>query len=316
MKNKKIQLLILLALVVITVLIYVNYRRNTSKLDSETIGIVNGTQIKLKDFEERLSNLKMNSVSDRGANVPSLKDTVLRRMIIEILLSQDARNNNIKISDDELNRYINNIKKSYTPEEFNQLLLNQFKTYEDWVLEVKNGLLIERTLSKETVEKINVSEKEVRDYYDKNYGEKMNGPKIRLAQIYTHTKEQAEKALAELKGGTVFADVAKKYSESPEAERGGVVGVIVKGEGVEVFDKAFNMRPSEISGIIQSDYGFHIFNVLEYIQPAKITYEEAKPFITAEIAREKEAKYYEEWLTKKMKKVKILINTALIDSVK
>jgi len=315
MKKKKIQVIVL-SIIAVAIIVYLIYRSSSPSLNSDTVAIVNGAPIKLRDFEDRLSSIKMTSPPDKSINLASLKNTLVRRMIIETLIIQEAEENNIKVTNDELDRYINNIKKNYTPEEFNQLLLSQFKTYEDWVAEVRNSMLVEKTLSKETIERIHVPDQEIKERYDKNYAGKTREAKIKLAQIFTRSKETAEKALNEIKSGVPFADVAKKYSESPEAEQGGVIGLVAKGSGIEAFDKAFNIKPSETSQIVQSDYGFHIFSVLEYIPPAEVTYEEAKSFIANEIAHEKEAKYYEDWLSNKLKSVKILKNSALIDSVK
>ncbi|MFH1224077.1 MAG: peptidylprolyl isomerase [Pseudomonadota bacterium] len=129
-------------------------------------------------------------------------------------------------------------------------------------------------------------------------------------------KRECRKSRQRDKQRAFFFRGGKKYSESPEAENGGVVGLITKGQGIEAFDRAFDMKQSDITGIIQSNYGFHIFNVLGYTPAAEITYKDAKDFIAGELAREKETKYYEEWLKDKLKNIKILKNAALIDSVK
>jgi peptidyl-prolyl cis-trans isomerase C len=309
--------ILLISLVIAAVAVgYYFYNGGHKNLDSETVALVNGKPILLNDFEERLSGIKMNYPPDKMGNLPEIKQTVLRRMIIEELILQDAKENRIKVNRNELDRQIKSIKQSYTDDEFNQLLLNQFKTYEDWTAEVKQRLIIEKTLSKEVIEKINVPEKELQDHYDKFYANKLSEPKVRLAQIFTTTKENADKAFEELKTGAKFEDVAKKYSESPEASKGGVVGLITKGEGLEIFDKAFLMQAGETSIVLQSDYGFHILKVMELVPAAQISFKEAKPFILNEIVREKENKYYEEWLGKRFKNSKILKNTVLIDSIK
>ena len=312
-RNRIITISFVIAALVVA---YYFYRVGRAELNAETIAIVNGKPISLNGFEERLNSIKMNYPPDKTGNIADIKQMILRRMVIEQLILQDAKRNSIKISSDELNRYIKSVRQDYTDEEFNQLLMNQFKTVEDWTEEVKQGLLIEKTLSKEVVEKINVPDKELRDYYEKFYANKMNEPKVRLAQIFTSSKESADKALEELKAGANFEAIAKKYSESPEAKKGGVLGLIEKGEGVEIFDKAFDMQAGEISGVIQSDYGFHILKVLDHVAPAQVSFEEAKPFILNEIVREKESKYYEEWLSNRFKNSRILKNTALIDSIK
>ncbi|MFH1224078.1 MAG: SurA N-terminal domain-containing protein, partial [Pseudomonadota bacterium] len=149
------------------------------------------------------------SPPDKVKNIQALKNTVLKRMIIETLLLQEAEQKGITVTDEELNRYVNNIKKGYSKEEFDQLLLSQFKTYEDWVGEVRNSLLVEKALSRDTIEKITIQEKDISDYYNKNYAGKTSEPKIKLAQIFTRSKENAEKAVNEINNGLSFSEAAK-----------------------------------------------------------------------------------------------------------
>lgn len=294
---------------------YIYYRTNPV-MDAETIALVNGEPITRLSFEERLSSIKMNYPPNGVAKLTEIKQTILRRMIIEKLILQDAREKDINVSEDEVSRKIKSIKQNYTDDEFTQLLTNQFKTMEDWTAEIKQWLLIEKTLSREVIDRINVPEKEIKEYYDKVYANKMSEPKVKLEQIFTTNKESGDRILAELKAGANFEEMAKKYSEAPEAKNGGLIGYVTKGEGLEIFDKAFQMQIGEISELIQSDYGFHILKALEQIAPAQVSLNDARSFILDEMVRDKESKYYQEWLGARFKDARILKNTALIDSIK
>jgi len=55
---------------------------------------------------------------------------------------------------------------------------------------------------------------------------------------------------------------------------------------------------------------------MAHIAPAQISYEDAKPFIVAELARQTETEIYEKWLNKKVLKSKVLVNRALLNSIK
>ena len=113
----------------------------------------------------------------------------------------------------------------------------------------------------------------------------------------------------------MFTDVAIKYSQSPEASQGGYLGDISKNTSIDVFDIAFKMEEHEISEIIQSDYGYHIIKLIEFIPANVISFINAKPFIFNEIINQKEKIIYEKWLENKLKNSKILINNALLESV-
>ena len=164
--------------------------------------------------------------------------------------------------------------------------------------------------------KISVSDKEILDYYNANYEGKTSEAKVKLAQIFNTNKTTIDQALVELKSGAPFEDIAKKYSQGPEATNGGVIGYIKKGEGISIFDKAFDIVGQNETSVVQSEYGFHILRVLEYVPAGKITLESVKQSIITQLANETETKIYEEWLSDSLKSAKIFKNTALLDSIK
>jgi peptidyl-prolyl cis-trans isomerase D len=76
-------------------------------------------------------------------------------------------------------------------------------------------------------------------------------------------KAQAEDIVKQIRAGGNFADLAKKYSEDPgSAVKGGDLGWIQRGQTVPDFEKtAFALKPSETSGLVKTEYGYHIIQV-------------------------------------------------------
>jgi len=86
-------------------------------------------------------------------------------------------------------------------------------------------------------------------------------------------KAKAEDLLKQLKNGADFAELAKKYSDDGSKDQGGDLGWFVRNQMVPEFDSvAFSLKPKELSGVVTSQFGYHIIQVLEK-DPARL-----KPF--------------------------------------
>ncbi len=99
------------------------------------------------------------------------------------------------------------------------------------------------------------------------------------------SKARAEKVLAELKAGSSFEELAKEYSNDPgSAAKGGDLGSFPKGRMIKAFEDALEalQKPGDISGLVESDFGYHIIR-LEGRTPATMrSYDEVKEQLFAE----------------------------------
>ena len=119
--------------------------------------------------------------------------------------------------------------------------------------------------------------------------------KVRHILLMTQGKSDAEKKAAlskaqdllkQVTGGGDFAELAKKNSQDPgSAQNGGDLGFIVRGQTVPEFEKfVFAAKPKDISGVITTEYGYHIIQVLEK-EPARV-----KPFEEVKASLEEQLK--------------------------
>jgi peptidyl-prolyl cis-trans isomerase D len=97
-------------------------------------------------------------------------------------------------------------------------------------------------------------------------------------------KAKAEDLLKQLKNGADFAELAKKYSDDGSKDQGGDLGWFVRNQMVPEFDSvAFALKPKELSGVVTSQFGYHIIQVLEK-EPAKLKpFEEVKDELAKEV---------------------------------
>jgi peptidyl-prolyl cis-trans isomerase D len=98
------------------------------------------------------------------------------------------------------------------------------------------------------------------------------------AQV-AEVQKRAEEVLQELKKGGKFEDLAKKYSEDTQTKgKGGDLGWITKGQTVAAFEQAaFNTPKGSISGVVKTEYGFHILKILDKEVAHTRSFDEVKP---------------------------------------
>ncbi|HEY3454071.1 MAG TPA: peptidylprolyl isomerase [Bryobacteraceae bacterium] len=149
------------------------------------------------------------------------------------------------------------------------------------------------------MQKVQISDAELQKQYQESLDSFRTPERVRVRHILIKTqgkpkeeapklKAKAEDLLKQLKAGADFADLAKKNSEDTgSAEKGGELGWIVKGQTVPNFEKAaFSLQPGTLSGIIETEYGYHILQVEEKQAAHTQSLEEAKPQLLAEAKKQ------------------------------
>ena len=151
------------------------------------------------------------------------------------------------------------------------------------------------------IPKMQTTEDEAKKFYNENAA-KFQGNEQRHAshiligvsatatpEAKAEAKKKAEQVLAEVKKSPAkFAELAKKYSQDPgSAEKGGDLGTFARGSMVKPFEEAvFSMKPGDISGLVQSDFGYHIIKLTEVVGQGQ-GFDALKPQIRAELMYQK-----------------------------
>lgn len=261
---------------------------------------VNGSRIYLDEYKARLTQKKalvpkelLSAQPDYGKR---MEEEVLDNMIIEKIMYLRARELGLAVSYGELEGRISEIKKEYGGE-FPSLFAQEKLNFEQWKEDLKREMLLEKLIAVDVNAHIHVSEDEAEDYFNSHNDLYKAGPEVRVAQIVVRDMAVARQALQRLNAGDDFSDVAKELSIGPEARLGGDLGFIARGVMPEPLDKTiFNLRLNEISHIVQSPYGFHIFKIME-VKPVKIKdFAESKQEVMADIRAAKGEAAFVSWL--------------------
>ncbi len=110
-------------------------------------------------------------------------------------------------------------------------------------------------------------------------------------------RAKAEQVLSEVKAHPEqFAKLAEKYSQDPgSAKQGGDLGFFGRGAMVKPFeDAAYSLKKGELSGIVQSDFGYHIIQLTDIKDQHTKSLEEASPELLRELRTQKAAKKFAE----------------------
>lgn len=142
-----------------------------------------------------------------------------------------------------------------------------------------------------------VSDEEVKKYYDEHSAQYHEAEQRRASHILIAERTQAEQILKEIKQNPArFEDLAKQHSKDPgSAAQGGDLGFFARGAMVKPFeDAAFGMKGGEISGLVQSDFGFHIIKLTAIRPGGARSLDEVRGEIGQELKKQKAVKKFAE----------------------
>lgn len=134
--------------------------------------------------------------------------------------------------------------------------------------ELARDLLVEKYYKQVALKDIRVSSEEVQQYIEKNQSRLTDRPGFLVREIRVQSRDQADKLRREVtESHRDFASVAKLHSDASNVERGGLAHYD-EGQLPEVLGKAVKqLRPGDVSPVIESNYGFHIFKLEQRTQP-------------------------------------------------
>jgi peptidyl-prolyl cis-trans isomerase C len=140
-----------------------------------------------------------------------------------------------------------------------------------------DAVLAQALLEREAAS-LDTSDAALRRYYDAHQDEFRSGPRRKAHSIWVKTEAEAAAALADLKGGKVFEDVAKARNIEAARADAGDLGWVPRGVMLAPFEDALFAleRPGEVSGLVRTSLGFHIIRLDEADPGSLPAFEDAK----------------------------------------
>ncbi len=181
----------------------------------------------------------------------------------------------------------------------------------------EDNFLANEYLKREVVQKIVISDDEMKSYYETHKDEFKSPEMVRARHILIRAtmsseeekkkaKEKATEILQKLKDGEDFAKLATDYSDDPGSKlKGGDLGFFPRGRMVKPFeDASFSLKPGEMSGIVETQFGYHIIKAEEKKEASVEPFEKTKEQIKQKLLQERAKTKVAEFLDKAMKDAK------------
>ena len=298
------------------------------KPSEDRIAVVNGSVITQEDFNREMSRARQQVASTgqtlNDSQLSEIKKEVLRNLINLELLYQASQENGIKIDEEAVNKQFKALKARFPNEEKFKDALSKKKLSEETVKsQMGQGMAIQKLIDEKIVQKITISDKETKAYYDSHPDFFKEPEQVKASHILIKVEpkfDESQKAEArkkietiqqKLKEGQDFAALAKEFSECPSSEKGGDLGYFRRGQMVKPFeDAAFSLEPNKTSDIVETMFGYHLIKTIDKKPETIVPYKDVKDKLEQYLKQEevkKEIKLYVDKLRKKAK-VEIFLN--------
>jgi foldase protein PrsA len=213
------------------------------------------------------------------------------------LMREQARKLSVKVPPGEIDDMLNEAKRSVGVDRFEKDLREQGLT-EDRYREILEERALVEALGRKLSEGVSVTTDEAESFYLTSK-ELFGQPRmVHAAHILLDSAGQAEVVAAEAKRGADFSTLAKSFSKDAETRSaGGDLGWFERGtREPAVEDKAFSLRPGEVSGVVTATDGYHIVKVIDHREASTPPFTEVKVQAVEMLTNRKREEVFSDWL--------------------
>lgn len=286
------------------------------QLLDQVVAVVNDEPITQSELDNLLRPLyeqyKTELKGQRLAEVMAeARKKLLDQLIEDKLVFQEAKTQDIKVDEAEVDAEIDEFKKQFPSEDaMEEALGKEGLSLNDMRERIRRREMIRRIQDVEIRAKVVVSPTEIQDYYEKHTEDFAGQDSLKVRSMTIKKSDEArEKGLTDesaknkienlrrkVAGGGNFEQLAKDYSQDSSAKNGGLGDSVRRGDMIAAIDDLiFKLNPGEISQIIETPMGYHFFRVEEKKSSKQKNFSEAKQEIHARLYNEKTRQRFEDW---------------------
>ena len=288
---------------------------------SDPIVKVNGAVITRSEMDRALKVMLAQN-QQQAQNLPpevmkQAEAATLDRLVAAELLYQEGAKRDIKDLDKQVETKFAQNKSRYGAD-FEKALKSADVTEKELMEYTRKDIVINNLIQAEVAPKVTVSDDEAKKFYDDNIERFKQEESVRASHILMgvdqkasaeekqKAKEKAEDILKKLKEGADFAELAKKESTCPSSAQGGDLGFFNKGQMVPSFEAAaYSLKPGELSGVVETQFGYHIIKTTEKKEATTTKFEEVKEKLKEYLKGQKMQKAVTDYVASLKEKAKI-----------
>lgn len=275
------------------------------------------------DVQKRLAQMKEQIPADRLQQVKvRVRKQLIDDFVIRTLLTNEVNRQKIAVSDQEVSEAVDRIK-SGLPQDMTleDLMKKNQVNKEQMNTEIRFGIKINKLVLASMKGKTKPTDKEISSFYQKNKTQLKVPESVHVRHILVgkkaadddkvkaEKKAKAEDLRTQLLAGADFAEIARSQSDCPSKQAGGDLGTFPRGQMVKPFeDAAFSQKKNEIGPVVETDFGYHIIQVLEKNSSKTMKLdEETKGKIAAFLTQQKQQKAFDALLKNLREKARIAV---------
>jgi peptidyl-prolyl cis-trans isomerase SurA len=275
---------------------------------------VNGDIITKTELEQRQiavlrqknPNLRANDEAALRQALAEVTPEVIVDAVDELLVVQRGRELGYTMSNEQFNSIVENIKKENKLEDqvkFDEALKSEGLTMADLRKQLEKTMIIQRVQQTEVMSKLQVTDAELKMYYDSHKDSFTTKPQLTLREILVsvptsdrginvgleeEARGKAEDVRKRLIAGEPFARLAADLSDSPSKANGGLIGPVTPDVLAPELQKAIEgLKPGDLTEVLRTARGFQVIK-LEALEGATVKpFDESRNEIADRIANEK-----------------------------
>jgi peptidyl-prolyl cis-trans isomerase C len=317
MRNSAVGLLVIVAFV------FCLASAGSGGTDEDKVATVNGAAISKGALDKEADYLQQQLLSSGAQSaevqLSDVRNKALENLISRQLLYGESKAKGIKVDGTLIDEELKLVKARFPGDsEFKEALARMGLSEASMRSELGEMIAIRQLLDKEVVQKATVSETEARAYYDGNPDLFKRPEQVKAQHILvkvdakadetkkTEAHKKAEAIEKSLKKDGDFSALAKQHSECPSSANGGDLGYFARGDMVKAFeDVAFALPVGQVSGIVTTDFGYHLIKVVDKKPEGVVPFDDVKTRLESYMKQQKVNEQVSQYLQELRKKASI-----------